>query len=71
MTGQVNVAIEQGQFMQAQTGPAARLLGVLSLQSLARRPTLDFRDVFQDGFAFDSVTGDVSMRAASRRRTTW
>ena len=38
---------------------AARLLGVLSLQSLPRRLTLDFRDVFSDGFAFDFVRGDV------------
>jgi uncharacterized protein (TIGR02099 family) len=60
MTGQFNVAIEQGQFLQAQPG-AARLLGVLSLQSLARRLTLDFRDVFEEGFAFDSVTGDVAV----------
>ena len=53
-----------GQFLQADPG-AARLLGVLSLQSLPRRLTLDFRDVFQEGFAFDSVTGDVAI--AQRR----
>ena len=61
MTGEFNIAFEQGQLMQARTGAMARLLGVLSLQSLARRLTLDFRDVFQDGFAFDSVTGDVTV----------
>jgi len=60
MSGQFNVAIEKGQFLQAQPG-AARLLGVLSLQSLARRLTLDFRDVFEEGFVFDSVTGDVAI----------
>jgi uncharacterized protein YhdP len=32
------------------------LLGVLSLQSLPRRLTLDFRDVFSEGFAFDGAT---------------
>ncbi|WP_304952651.1 YhdP family protein, partial [Xylophilus sp. ASV27] len=37
----------------------AKLLGVLSLQSLPRRLTLDFRDVFSEGFAFDFVRGDV------------
>jgi uncharacterized protein YhdP len=37
----------------------ARLLGVLSLQSLTRRVKLDFTDVFSDGFAFDSITGDA------------
>ncbi len=60
LNGQFNVAIEQGQFLQVDAG-AARLLGVLSLQSLARRLTGDFRDLFQDGFAFDSVTGDVAI----------
>jgi uncharacterized protein (TIGR02099 family) len=60
LTGQVNVAIEAGQFLKAQPG-AARLLSVLSLQSLPRRLVLDFRDVFQEGFAFDNITGDVKI----------
>jgi len=60
LTGQVNVAIDAGQFLQADPG-AARLLGVLSLQSLPRRLTLDFRDVFQEGFAFDNITGDLKI----------
>jgi len=60
MAGQVNVAIDSGQFLKVQPG-AARLLSVLSLQSLPRRLALDFRDLFQDGFAFDSLTGDVSI----------
>jgi uncharacterized protein YhdP len=37
------------------------LLSVLSLQSLPRRLALDFRDLFQEGFAFDNITGDVSV----------
>jgi uncharacterized protein YhdP len=37
------------------------LLGVLSLQALPRRLTLDFRDVFSDGFAFDFFRGDVGI----------
>ncbi|HEY9065000.1 MAG TPA: YhdP family protein [Burkholderiaceae bacterium] len=60
LAGQVNVAIDAGQFLKAEPG-AARLLGVLNLQSLPRRLTLDFRDVFQEGFAFDNVTGDVAI----------
>jgi len=32
---------------------------VLSLQALPRRITLDFRDVFSEGFAFDRITGDA------------
>ncbi|MDA8523489.1 YhdP family protein [Acidovorax sp. NCPPB 4044] len=58
MTGQVNVNVESGQFLKADPG-LAKLLSVLSLQSLPRRLTLDFRDVFSEGFAFDFVRGDV------------
>ena len=60
LAGQINVAIEAGQFLKVDPG-AARLLGVLSLQSLPRRLSLDFRDLFQEGFAFDSITGDVKI----------
>ncbi len=60
MSGQFNVNIESGQFLKADPG-IAKLLGVLSLQSLPRRLTLDFRDVFSEGFAFDFVRGDVNI----------
>jgi uncharacterized protein YhdP len=58
LSGRVNVNVDDGQFMKVNAG-AARLLGVLSLQSLPRRLLLDFRDVFSDGFAFDTIDGDV------------
>lgn len=60
LSGQFNVNVESGQFMKADPG-LAKLLGVLSLQSLPRRLTLDFRDVFSEGFAFDFVRGDVEI----------
>ncbi|MFC5519785.1 YhdP family protein [Polaromonas jejuensis] len=60
MSGQFNVNVESGQFVKADPG-IAKLLGVLSLQSLPRRLTLDFRDVFSEGFAFDFVRGDVNI----------
>lgn len=56
--GAFNVNVENGQFLKADPG-IAKLLGVLSLQSLPRRLTLDFRDVFSEGFSFDFVRGDV------------
>ena len=58
MTGQLNLNVASGQFLKADAG-LAKLLGVLSLQSLPRRLTLDFRDVFSEGFAFDFIRGDV------------
>jgi uncharacterized protein YhdP len=66
IAGDLKVKIGQGRFLKADPG-AARLLGVLSLQSLTRRFSLDFRD-FGAGFAFDEVTGDV--RVAGGKATT-
>ena len=60
MGGGFNVDMESGQFLKADPG-IAKLLGVLSLQSLPRRLALDFRDVFSDGFAFDFVRGDATI----------
>ncbi|QRX81395.1 YhdP family protein [Glaciimonas sp. PAMC28666] len=60
LTGQINLDMQAGQFLKVDPG-AAKLLGVLSLQSLPRRLTLDFRDVFSEGFAFDSVTATAAI----------
>ena len=60
LDGQFNLSVESGQFLKADPG-IAKLFGVLSLQSLPRRLTLDFRDVFSEGFAFDFVRGDVAI----------
>ena len=60
MGGGFNVNVETGQFLKADPG-IAKLLGVLSLQSLPRRLTLDFRDVFSEGFVFDFFRGDVTI----------
>lgn len=60
MTGKMNIALDAGQFLKAEPG-VGRLLGVLSLQSIPRRLTLDFRDVFSEGFAFDNVSGDIQI----------
>jgi uncharacterized protein (TIGR02099 family) len=58
MGGSLSVDLQRGQFLKADPG-LAKLLGVLSLQALPRRLTLDFRDVFSEGFAFDFVRGDA------------
>jgi uncharacterized protein YhdP len=66
MSGQFNINIEGGQFLKADPG-IAKLLGVLNLQALPRRLTLDFRDVFSEGFAFDFVRGDVTIEQGLAR----
>ncbi|MBP7308917.1 MAG: TIGR02099 family protein [Polaromonas sp.] len=60
MTGQFNINIEKGQFLKSDPG-VGKLLSVLSMQTIMKRLTFDFRDVFSSGFAFDFVRGDVTI----------
>jgi uncharacterized protein (TIGR02099 family) len=60
LSGRFNVRLSRGQFLKADPG-VAKLLGVLSLQSLPRRLLLDFRDVFAEGFSYDVIRGDVAI----------
>jgi len=60
LQGQLRLDVDAGQFLHADPG-SARLLGVLSLQALPRRLSLDFRDLFEEGFAFDSIAGEVKV----------
>jgi len=57
LSGNLKLEAANGQFSKLEPG-VGRLIGVLSLQSLPRRITLDFRDVFSEGFAFDSIRGE-------------
>ncbi len=60
LAGHLTLSAAGGQFVKVNPG-VGRLLGVLSLQSLPRRMTLDFRDIFSEGFAFDSITGSAKI----------
>jgi uncharacterized protein (TIGR02099 family) len=54
LAGQLDFKARNGQFLKTDPG-AAKLLGVLSLQSLPRRLNFDFRDIFNEGYAFDDI----------------
>ncbi len=56
-SGSISINIDKGVILEAQPGAMGRLFGLLSLQSLPSRLTLDFSDIFEDGFAFDSIDG--------------
>jgi uncharacterized protein YhdP len=60
LSGSMAVQARNGQFSQLQPG-VGKLLGLISLQSLPRRLTLDFRDIFSQGFAFDSIDGRMDV----------
>jgi uncharacterized protein YhdP len=57
LTGNVSLKAERGQFLKVDPG-AAKLLGILSLQSLL---TFDLRDLFSEGFAFDTLSGSAQV----------
>lgn len=61
LDGSFTMQLEKGQILKVQPG-VGRLLGLLSLQSLPRRLTLDFRDLFSQGFAFDKITSSANIR---------
>lgn len=54
LAGQLDFKAREGQLLKVDPG-VGKLLGVLSLQSLPRRLNLDFRDIFNEGFAFDEM----------------
>ena len=58
--GRVVLSLKKGQFLPADPG-VAKLLNVLSLQSVPRRLLLDFRDVFSKGYAFDTMTATATI----------
>lgn len=66
LDGALSLEAGRGQFLKVKPG-AGRLLGLISLQSLPRRISLDFRDVFSAGFAFDSIAGDLALKGGVMR----
>ena len=60
LNGNLQFEMRKGQILKVQPG-VGRLLGLLSLQSLPRRLSLDFRDLFSNGFAFDKINATVKI----------
>ncbi|WMW82352.1 YhdP family protein [Undibacterium cyanobacteriorum] len=56
LAGQLQLKMSAGQFLKVDPA-GSKLIGVLNMQSIPRRFTLDFRDVFSEGFAFDTIAG--------------
>ncbi len=62
MDGRVRVELDDGQLRNVEPGATGRVLGLMSVIELPRRLALDFRDVTDEGLAFDSVRGDFELR---------
>ena len=65
--GTLHVEAREGRLTQVRRGVASRLFGLLMLASLPRRLFLDFRDLFQEGFAFDTLEGRFSIASGDAR----
>lgn len=61
LNGEVEFSVVGGNITSASAG-TGRLLGLLSVQALPKRLALDFRDVFDAGFAFDEASGTFEMQ---------
>jgi uncharacterized protein (TIGR02099 family) len=55
--GTLKVYLKDGALLEVEPG-GGRFLGLLSVAAIPRRLSLDFRDVFDEGLAFDTLTGD-------------
>ena len=59
LNGTVNGQLDDGYL--ADVSDSARIFSVLSLQSLVRKLTLDFRDIFSDGMFYSSIKGSYRL----------
>lgn len=60
LSGRFKLDARRGQFPGFEPG-IGRLFGIFNLRSLPRRITLDFRDVFSEGFGFDDISGSINI----------
>ncbi len=62
LDGSLKLDTNKGQFLKMDPG-MGKLLGILSLQALPKRIALDFTDIFSDGFQFDNINGNASIKS--------
>ncbi len=60
LNGELNANIDDGYL--AEVSDKARIFSVLSLQSIVRKLTLDFRDIFSDGMFYKDIKGDYHIK---------
>lgn len=67
LDGELTIDVRDGRLVEVEPGGTGRVLGLLSLAQLPRRLTLDFRDFFSKGFAFNTLGGHVKFDGGSAR----
>jgi uncharacterized protein YhdP len=61
LDGDLSMSIKDGRLLDVDPG-AGRIFGLISLQALPRRLSLDFSDIFKKGFTFDAIQGDFTIK---------
>ncbi len=67
LDGTLKLDVKDGRLVEVEPGAPGRVLGLLSLAQLPRRLTLDFRDFFSKGFAFNTLAGTVRFGGGTAR----
>lgn len=60
LNGELTATVDDGYL--AEVSDKARIFSVLSLESLVRKLTLDFRDIFSDGMFYSDIKGDYHIK---------
>ena len=61
LEGTLKLQVGPGQLLDVDPG-VGRMVGLLNVQNLLRRLTLDFSDLVQPGMTFDRITGEFAFR---------
>ena len=61
MEGTLNFTLREGRLLDLEPG-TSRLFGLMSLQALPRRLSLDFNDLFRKGLFFDFIDGEFLLQ---------
>jgi uncharacterized protein YhdP len=64
LNGELKVSMGSGNMLDVEPG-AGRMVGLFSIESLPRRLSLDFSDVLESGFGFDSIEGTFRLQVGN------
>ncbi|HVE43638.1 MAG TPA: YhdP family protein [Gammaproteobacteria bacterium] len=67
LSGHASIKMGKGRIVDLGQGTNAkmdlgRMLSIFSLQTIPRRLSFDFSDIFQKGYSFDSIKGDLTLQ---------
>ncbi len=60
LKGSLALKVENGRLVEVKNR-VGKVFGLLNIQSLGRRLSLDFNDLFEEGFSFDEISGDFEI----------